>query len=149
MFVLAGFESLSQLKSLALRECPYMTDDVLCRIGDLRQLRRLHLDLSDCVKVTAAGVRDMLLGCGHGLRELRLTLPLNRDYADAATAAVASGRRSSLRKFQLTFERLSFQDHQHNQPDDGWERALADRFRRAGVDFTVEHAFTNITVSVD
>ncbi|XP_050524935.1 uncharacterized protein LOC126896311 [Daktulosphaira vitifoliae] len=146
--LLNGIENLSQLRSLVLKECPYMTDDVLRRIGDLRRLRRLYLDLSDCVKVTAAGVRDMLLGCGYRLRELHLTVPQNRDYANAVNAAVMSDR-SHLREFKLTFERLSFQEHQNNQPEDGWERALKNRFSRAGVHFTIQHSFTKITISVD
>lgn len=139
-----GLETADRLQSLGLTECPYVTDDVLQRVGDLRTLTRLRLDLTDCDKTTAAGVRRMLSGCRR-LRDLHLTVPLNRDYVDAAAAA-ASLRR--LRAFRLTFERLSFQEHLDNRPDDGWRRALASRFRGC-VRMTVEETFTRISLSVD
>jgi len=60
--------SATGLQSLGLADCPYVTDDVLRRIGEMRQLRNLRLDLSDCDKTTAAGVTDMLSGCER-LRE--------------------------------------------------------------------------------
>jgi len=133
------------LQSLGLRECPYVTDDVLRRVGALRRLCVLRLDLTECDKTTATGVRDMLSGCER-LRELDLTLPLNADYVHAVGRAASLDR---LRSVRLTFERISFQEHLDNQPaGDDWQRTLAARFRDA-VDFHVRQTFTKIAVSVD
>lgn len=147
----AGLETASSLQSLGLSDCPYVTDDVLRRIGRLRRLRRLRLDLSGCDKTTAAGVLDMLSGCER-LHELYLTMPLSADHVDAAARAASLPR---LQLFWLTFERLSFQDHLDNQPtatdDDGgvdWCQALADRFGD-DVDFRVGQTFTRIVVTAD
>lgn len=143
----AGLETASGLQSLGLSDCPYVTDDVLRRIGRLRRLRRLRLDLSGCDKTTAAGVLDMLSGCER-LHELYLTMPLSADHVDAAARAASLPR---LQLFWLTFERLSFQDHLDNQPtgaDGDWCRTLADRFGD-DVDFRVGQTFTRIAVTVD
>lgn len=145
LFLSAGFYRANGLQSLGLRDCPYVTDDVLHRLGELRRLRRLRLDLTDSDKTTAAGVADMLSGCQR-VQDLDLTLPLNADYVDAVARAAAL---EQLRTFRLTFERLSFQDHMDNQPaDDGWSESLAARFR-GRVDFHVTQTFTKIAVSVD
>lgn len=144
-FIYLGLERASGLQSLGLGECPYVTDDVLHRVSELRRLRRLRLDLTECDKTTPAGVFDMLSGCER-IQELYLTLPLNADYVEAVGRAAALGR---LQLFHLTFERLSFQNHLDNLPtEDGWERKLAARFRQ-DVDFHVRQTFTKITVSVD
>lgn len=141
----SGLEKASGLQSLGLSECPYLTDDVLHRVGQLRRLRRLRLDLTACDKATAAGVLDMLSG-SERLHELYLTMPLSAAHVDAAARA-ASLRRLQL--FWLTFERLSFEDHLDNQPaDDGWHRTLAARFR-GDVDFRVGQTFTRIVVTAD
>lgn len=141
----AGLRKANGLQSLSLRDCPYVTDDVLHGVGELRRLRRLRFDLTESDKTTAAGVADMLSGCQR-VQNLELTLPLNADYVDAVARAAALGQ---LRTFRLTFERLSFQDHLDNQPtDDGWSESLAARFRDH-VDFYVLQTFTKIAVSVD
>lgn len=141
----SGLEIANGLQSLGLRECPYITDDVLRRVGELRRLRLLRLDLTECDKTTASGVQGMLSGCDR-LCELHLTLPLNADYVDAVSCAASLNR---LRVFQLTFERLSFQEHLDNQPiDDNWQQTLAARFHGI-VDFHVRQTFTKIAVSVD
>lgn len=145
MYCVTGLKKANGLQSLELRECPYLTDDVLRRIGELRRLRQLKLDLTMCDKTTATGVLDMISGCDR-LRELHLTLPLNVDYVDAVARAAYLNK---LRVFRLTFERLSFQEHLDNQPsDDGWQRTLAIRFRDT-VDFSVRQTFTKIAVFVD
>ncbi|XP_060875790.1 F-box/LRR-repeat protein 4-like [Metopolophium dirhodum] len=143
--LLSGLVSATGLQSLGLADCPYVTDDVLRRVGEMRQLRNLRLDLTDCDKTTAAGVTDMLSGCER-LRELDLTLPLNADYV--AAAAFAS-HLDHLRTFRLTFERLSFQDHLDDQPTNAdWQQSLAAGFRD-DVEFSVRQTFTKITVTVD
>ncbi|XP_001946146.1 uncharacterized protein LOC100168264 [Acyrthosiphon pisum] len=143
--LLSGLVSATGLQSLGLADCPYVTDDVLRRVGEMRQLRNLRLDLTDCDKTTAAGVTDMLSGCER-LRELDLTLPLNADYVAAAASA---SHLDHLRTFRLTFERLSFQDHLDNQPTDAdWQQSLAAGFRD-DVEFSVRQTFTKITVTVD
>uniref|UniRef100_A0A2H8TII7 SCF E3 ubiquitin ligase complex F-box protein grrA n=1 Tax=Melanaphis sacchari TaxID=742174 RepID=A0A2H8TII7_9HEMI len=143
--LLSGLVSANGLQSLGLADCPYVTDDVLRRIGEMRQLRSLRLDLTDCDKTTAAGVTDMLSGCER-LRELDLTLPLDAGYVAAAASA---GRLDGLREFRLTFERLSFQDHLDDQPADAdWQRSLAAGFADH-VEFSVRQTFTRITVTVD
>jgi hypothetical protein len=141
----AGLQKANGLQTLGLSECPYVTDDVLRRVGELRQLHRLRLDLTECDKTTAAGVLDMLTGCER-LQELHLTLPLNADYVNAAAGAASLPQ---LRVFRLEFERLSFQDHLDNQPADGdWQRTLTTRFRD-DVDIQVWQTYTKISVSVD
>lgn len=143
--LLSGLVSATGLQSLGLADCPYVTDDVLRRIGEIRQLRNLRLDLTYCDKTTAAGVTDMLSGCER-LRDLDLTLPLNADYVAAAASA---SHLDQLRTFRLTFERLSFQDHLDDQPTDAdWQRSLAAGFRD-DVEFSVRQTFTKITVTVD
>lgn len=143
--LLSGLMSATGLQSLSLADCPYVTDDVLRRIGEMRQLHNLRLDLTDCDKMTASGVTDMLSGCER-LRELDLTLPLNAGYVAAAASA---GHLNQLRTFRLTFERLSFQDHLDDQPADAdWQRSLAAVFRDE-VEFSVRQTFTKITVTVD
>lgn len=133
------------LQSLGLADCPYVTDDVLRRIGEMRQLHSLRLNLTDCDKTTADGVTDMLSGCER-LRELDLTLPLNAGYVAAAASA---SRLEQLRTFRLTFELLSFQDHLDDQPaDDDWQQSLVDGFPDR-VELTVRKTFTRITVTVD
>lgn len=133
------------LQSLGLADCPYVTDDVLHRIGEMRQLHNLRLDLTHCDKTTAVGVTDMLSGCER-LRSLDLTLPLNADYVAAAASA---SNLSHLRTFRLTFELLSFQDHLDNQPTDAdWQQSLVAGFRN-DVEFSVGQTFTKITVTVD
>lgn len=141
----SGLVSATGLQSLGLADCPYVTDDVLRRIGEMRQLRNLRLDLTDCDKTTAAGVTEMLAGCER-LRDLDLTLPLNAGYVAAAASA---SRLDQLRAFRLTFERLSFQDHLDDQPADAdWQRSLAAGFPDH-VEFSVRQTFTRITVTVD
>lgn len=143
--LLKGLELANGLQSLSLRECPYITDDVLRRVGELRRLRLLRLDLTECDKTTASGVQGMLSGCDR-LCELHLTLPLNADYVDAVSCAASLDR---LRVFRLTFERLSFQEHLDNQPaDDDWQQTLVASFDGT-VDFHVRQTFTKIAVSVD
>ncbi|XP_050057950.1 uncharacterized protein LOC114127687 [Aphis gossypii] len=143
--LLGGLLNATGLQSLGLADCPYVTDDVLRRIGEMRQLHSLRLDLTDCDKTTADGVTDMLSGCER-LRELDLTLPLNAGYVAAAASA---SRLEQLRTFRLTFELLSFQDHLDDQPaDDDWQQSLVDGFPDR-VEFTVRKTFTRITVTVD
>jgi len=144
-FGFAGLDRANGLQSLGLSDCPYVTDDVLRRVGELRRLRMLRLDLTECDKTTAAGVLDMLSGCDR-LHELYLTLPLSADYVDAVSRACALDR---LQLFWLTFERLSFQEHLDNQPaDDDWLLTLTSRFRD-DVDVRVRQTYTKITVTAD
>lgn len=149
LFSATGLKWADELRSLALAECPYVTDEVLQRVGQLSQLHRLLLDLTGCDKTTAAGVRGMLSGGCERVHELRLTVPLDADYLDAVAAAVELPR---LREFRLTFDRLSSQDRADDRCRPSAHerlRELAARFRARHVDLVVGHSFTKIAVSVD